>query len=48
MECSLLTMVGMGVALVVVFVIGLVLDVDTFAGGFFSKLKKGKDPHRED
>lgn len=48
MDCSLLTMVGIGVALVVVFVIGLLLDVDTFAGGFFSRLTKGKDPHRED
>jgi hypothetical protein len=48
MECSIITMVGMGVALVVVFVIGLLLDVDQFAGGFFSRLTKGKDPHRKD
>jgi hypothetical protein len=48
MECSLIAMVGIGVALVVVFIIGLVLDVDQFAGGFFSRLTKGKDPHRED
>ena len=48
MECSIITMVGMGIALVVVFVIGLLLDVDKFAGGLFSGLTKGKDPHRED
>ena len=48
MECSVITMVGMGVVLVVVFVIGLLLDVDKFAGGLFSGLTKGKDPHRKD
>jgi len=48
MECSIIGMIAIGVALVIVFVIGLLLDVDTFAGGFFSKLAKGKDPHRKD
>lgn len=28
-------------------VIDLLLDVDTFAGGLFSKLAKRKDPHRK-
>ena len=48
MECSILGVVGIVLALVIVFVIGLLLDVDSFAGGFFSKLTKGKDPHRDD
>lgn len=46
MELSLL--IGLGVILIIGIVIGLLVDVDTFAGGLFSKLKKGKDPHRED
>lgn len=44
MELSLL--IGLGVTLVAGIVIGLLLDVDTFAGGLCSKLAK-KDPHRE-
>jgi len=47
MELSLL-IIGLGVALVIGLVIGLMLDVDSFAGGFFSSLTKGKDPHRKD
>ena len=46
MELSLL--IGLGITLVVGVLIGLFLDVDTFAGGLFSKFTKGKDPHRED
>jgi uncharacterized protein YneF (UPF0154 family) len=46
MELSLL--LGLGATLIVGVLIGLFLDVDTFAGGLFSKLTKGKDPHRED
>ena len=30
------------------FMVGLLLDVDSFAGGIFSGLKKTKDPNRED
>ncbi len=33
---------GIGLAIFIVFVIGLLLDVDTFAGGVFSMLKKYK------
>jgi hypothetical protein len=35
--------VGMIVAMVVAFWIGLMIDVDEFAGGVFSKLKGKKD-----
>ena len=34
--------------IIISFVVGLLLDVDSFAGGIFSGLKKSKDPHRED
>lgn len=34
--------------IVISFVVGLMLDVDSFAGGIFSGLKKNKDPNRED
>ena len=46
MELSLL--IGLGVTLIIGVFIGLFLDVDTFAGGFFSKFTKWKDPNRED
>ena len=45
---SLSLILGLGAAFVIGLVIGLVADVDTFAGGVFSKLAKTKDPHRED
>jgi len=34
--------------IIISFVVGLLLDVDSFAGGIFSGLKKSKDPNRED
>lgn len=34
---------GVGLAVLIGFIIGLVLDVDTFAGGIFSVLKGSKD-----
>ena len=46
MELSLI--IGLGIAFVIGLVIGLIADVDTFAGGVFSGLKKNKDPNRED
>ena len=45
---SLTCMISFGVILVVGVIVGLLLDVDTFAGGIFSKLSKTKDPNRED
>ena len=45
---SLSLILGLGVALVIGIIIGIMVDVDTFAGGIFSKLAKTKDPHRED
>lgn len=45
---SLTLMISFGAILIVGVFIGLMLDVDTFAGGIFSSLKKTKDPHRED
>ncbi len=42
------SVIGIIAALVIGLMIGLMLDVDEFAGGFFSKLTKGKDPYRED
>ena len=40
--------IGVGLAVFIAFVIGLVLDVDTFAGGVFSILKgsKNKDKNK--
>lgn len=46
MDLSL--MIGFGVILVIGVVIGIMIDVDSFAGGLFSKFSKGKDPHRKD
>ncbi len=46
MDISL--MIGLGVILVIGVVIGIMIDVDTFAGGLFSKFSKDKDPNRED
>ena len=45
---SLTLMISFGVILVVGVFIGLMIDVDTFAKGIFSNLKKTKDPNRED
>ncbi len=45
---SLTLMISFGAILIVGVFIGLMIDVDTFAGGIFSNLKKTKDPHRED
>jgi len=42
--CTIAVVAG----IIISFVIGLLLDVDSFAGGIFSFLKKTKDPHRED
>ena len=40
--------VGVGLAVLISFIIGLLLDVDTFAGGVFSILKgsKNKDKNK--
>ncbi len=38
---------GIGLAIFIVFVIGLLLDVDTFAGGVFSVLKKYKKKDKD-
>jgi len=39
---------GVGLAVLISFIIGLLLDVDTFAGGVFSILKgsKNKDKNK--
>ncbi|MDP3265634.1 MAG: hypothetical protein Q8M39_02275 [Sulfuricurvum sp.] len=34
---------AIGLAIIAAFVVGLLLDVDTFAGGIFSILKGSKD-----
>lgn len=34
--------------IVISFSVGLLLDVDNFAGGIFSGLKKTKNSHREE
>ena len=39
---------GVGVAIFIGFVVGLVLDVDTFAGGIFSVLKGSKNKDKEE
>ena len=38
---------GVGLAIFIGFVVGLVLDVDTFAGGIFSILKGSKDKNKD-
>jgi len=43
-----LCMIAGIIGVIVAFIVGLLLDVDSFAGGIFSGLSKGKDPNRED
>jgi len=38
---------GVVAAIVIGFLVGLLLDVDTFAGGIFSIFKGSKDKHRD-
>lgn len=43
-----LYVVGLIIAVVVAFGIGLMVDVDEFAGGVFSKLKGTKDKEKDE
>lgn len=40
--------VGLLIAVVVAFGVGLMVDVDEFAGGVFSKLKGDKDKEKDE
>ncbi len=39
--------VGVALAVLISFIIGLILDVDTFAGGVFSILKGSKNKNKD-
>lgn len=43
-----LNLVGLIIAVVLGFGIGLMVDVDEFAGGVFSKLKGSKDKEKDE
>ncbi|MBC8237224.1 MAG: hypothetical protein H8E76_03250 [Helicobacteraceae bacterium] len=39
--------IGVGLAVLIGFIVGLLLDVDTFAGGIFSILKGSKNKDKD-
>ncbi|NOR58313.1 MAG: hypothetical protein GQ474_07305 [Sulfurimonas sp.] len=45
---QMVLLIGLSIGLVMGLLVSVIIDVDSFAGKFFSMLTHGKDPHRAD